>query len=150
DYAVIIKQIRSIPIAALIGSIVLVVGNLVVVSWRFGWVISDLSGVKPSLDKTVRINFFSLFLTYILPAAVLADLARVAVSCRMIGLQGTMSLRAVVHDRALAILGLASTAVLVLPLFLALRGDLKVFAVAETCACGVLLGAVVLILIAPR
>jgi hypothetical protein len=55
-------------------------------------------------------------LTYLVPIAVLADVARIAASCRMLKLTPAQATRCVVHDRVLALAGLVLSAGLVVPL----------------------------------
>ena len=50
-------------------------------SWSRIW-----RGVGLFLSRTLPINFLSLFLTLFVPIAVLADVARIAASCRMLKL----------------------------------------------------------------
>ena len=87
--------------------------SIVIGAWRYALVVEDLASARPSLSRTLPINFLSLFLTYLVPIAVLADVARIAASCRMLKLTPAQATRCVVHDRVLALAGLVLSAGLV-------------------------------------
>lgn len=116
DYQAVFGHIRVIPVWSLLGATAAFLVSIVIGAWRYALVVEDLASARPSLSRTLPINFLSLFLTYLVPIAVLADVARIAASCRMLKLTPAQATRCVVHDRVLALAGLVLSAGLVVPL----------------------------------
>jgi uncharacterized membrane protein YbhN (UPF0104 family) len=121
DYKSVLDQLRLIKFWYVVGAVAAFLMNAVLFAWRYALVIEDTSGTWPGIAKPLRIGLTSLFLTYLLPIAALADLARVAAASRMLSLGRLVSLRCVVHDRILSFVGFAFSAALLLPLLFILR-----------------------------
>ncbi len=144
DYGSVADRLRIIPPWCVLAAMAAVLVNIVVGTWRYAYVIRDIVSAPPPFDRTLQINLLSLFLTYLLPVAALADAARIAAASRMLGLRPQTSARCVVHDRMLALAGLVLCAGLALPVMGVLQPSSPV--VASTIAfvaCALLSGAAV-------
>jgi hypothetical protein len=126
DFNAVYQHLRGIAPWSLLAGTSMFILSVLVSSWRYRLVIDDLNARKQPLWRTTAVNLVSLFLTYIMPVAVLADVARVGASCRLLQLQIGEAATAVLHDRILAVAGFVLSAGLVLPLLILERSRVEV------------------------
>jgi hypothetical protein len=90
--------------------------NTIVCSLRYQAVQARVSATVVSLVESMKINWLTHFCAYLLPVNVAADGVRVVAATRRFGVPAVAALEGVVHDRALAAVGLALCLLLVTPL----------------------------------
>src|SRR4051812_11809226 len=127
DFGAAGQALLSLSPAWLLCAVAAMIANLVVASWRFCAVVHDLEGIRPGFLAVLKINLLSLFLAQILPAPVLADVARGAASWRLLGLGPGTAAVSVLHDRLLALAGLVFCMGLALPLLSGFHAGRQVF-----------------------
>ena len=147
DYQSVLERLRLISLWSLFAGVAAFLGNIILAAQRFSLIARDVTGVRPSFRKTLKINFLSLFLVYFVPVAAMADAARIAAGCQMLAFSPAISVRCVIHDRILALSGFVFSAGLVLPLLIWLQVESWAVTVTMLLVAGAtLLGAVVWII----
>src|SRR3954470_1160376 len=109
-------QLLTLSPAWLVWAVAAMLANLSLASWRYCVVVGDLEGRQPRFVPVFKINLLSLFLAQLMPAPVLADVARGAASWRLLGLGPATAALSVLHDRLIALAGLVFCMGLTLPL----------------------------------
>ncbi len=109
-----VANIEPIHFGLAVGTMLLVMVIATVRYYRILRLARD--GAHISFATLLKLNFVTLFAAYFLPMSIMADAGRAAASRVLFGLGTAQAVEAILADRGLAVIGLAATGLLFLPL----------------------------------
>lgn len=108
-----ILKLAVFPFACAVGSVVL---NIVVVTGRYHLILKSLGCINLRFEHLFKLNTFALLTSFVVPFGLISDGIRAAGIWGSLGLQLATSIRSILYDRLLAVLGILITVVLFYPI----------------------------------
>lgn len=103
-----LRRLSVMPLRLVAAAFAFMAANILVAAWRYQVVMRDLvvSGRAVRFSTIVALNWFSLFVSYILPLPFLADATRAGYLRGVLRLPARTAVESVVFDRVAALVGL--------------------------------------------
>ncbi len=115
DFAVVLNTWARFDFVWLAAAIVFVSLNFAIVTLRYQKLIGWMAGTSPPFGGIYRITYLATFVSLGAPVAALGDVAKIAIIRLLVGLSVGDSVRSVIYDRTIGLLGIAAVGLCVLP-----------------------------------